>query len=73
MTQQELTTYFNVDAKIKRMASLIDRFELTYFQEKMREKILSPLLEDGFEQEDIDLFFQVAIHAALANTSISND
>jgi len=73
MTQQELTHYFEVDAKVKRMASLIDRFELSYFQEKMREKILSPLLEDGFEQDDIDLFFRVAVHAALANTSINND
>jgi hypothetical protein len=73
MTQQELTHYFEVDAKIKRMASLIDRFELSYFQEKMRDKIISPLLQDGFEQDDLDLFFQVAIHAALANTSINND
>lgn len=64
MTPQELDNYFTVDKRIRRMASLINRFDLDYFQDRMKDQIISPLIEDGFDQEDIQEFFQVAIHAA---------
>ena len=70
MTQEQLNNYFEINAKVLRMTSLIDRFELSYFQEKMQEKIIAPLLDDGFQQDDVDLFFQVLITAAFAGQKV---
>lgn len=70
MTQEQLNNYFEINAKVLRMTSLIDRFELSYFQEKMQEKIIAPLLDDGFQQDDVELFFQVLITAAFAGQTV---
>lgn len=73
MTQEQLSNYFEINAKVLRMTSLIDRFELSYFQEKMQEKIIAPLLDDGFQQDDVELFFQVLITAAFANQTVEHN
>jgi hypothetical protein len=70
MTQEQLNNYFEINAKVLRMTNLINSFELSYFQEKMQEKIIAPLLDDGFQQDDVELFFQVLITAAFADQKV---
>ena len=71
--EQKIDGYLEISGKINRMANLVDRFELSYFQDKMKENILSPLLDDGFQQDDIELFMRIAIHTALSDEKITND
>tara|TARA_B100000902_G_C26496998_1_gene522072 strand:- start:212 stop:439 length:228 start_codon:yes stop_codon:yes gene_type:complete len=71
--QQKINNYLEVNERVQRMTGLIDRFELSWFQDKMKEHILSPLLEDGFQQDDLELLMRLAIHAALQDTKLVHE
>lgn len=71
--QQKIETYLEINEKVQRMTGLIDRFELSWFQDKMREHILAPLLKDGFQQNDLELLMRLAIQAAMQDTKLVHD
>jgi len=71
--QQKINNYLEINERVQRMTGLIDRFELSWFQDKMKEHILSPLLKDGFQQDDLELLMRVAIHAALQDTKLVHE
>ena len=71
--QQKINNYLEVNERVQRMTGLIDRFELSWFQDKMKEHILSPLLKDGFQQDDLELLMRLAIHAALQDTKLVHE
>ena len=67
MENQKILNYHEVKITVDRMTSLIDKYELMYFEDRLQEKIMSPLLEDGFQQDDIELLLKVIVSNALAN------
>lgn len=71
--QQKINNYLEVNERVQRMTGLIDRFELSWFQDKMKEHILAPLLKDGFQQDDLELLMRLAIHSALQDTKLVHE
>mgnify|MGYP003126650619 CR=1 FL=1 len=61
MTQEKILNYLEVKENVDRMIGLIDKYELMYFEERLKNHIMTPLLGDGFQQEDIELLFKVLI------------
>lgn len=72
-TEQKIDGYLEINEKISRMTDLIERWELQYFQEHLQKNIMSPLLDDGFQEDDIVLFLKVAIHKALAGKQLEHN
>lgn len=67
MTEQKILNYLEVKESVDRMLGLIDKYELMYLEDKIKDKIMAPLLDDGFQQDDIELLFKVLIANALTN------
>lgn len=67
MENTKIINYLEVKETVDRMISLLDKYELMYFEERVKEYIMSPLLADGFQQDDIELFFKVLIANALTD------
>lgn len=68
MTQEQLNTYLEVKQTIDRMVSFIDKYDLMLFEDRLQEKIMAPLLDDGFQQDDIELLLRIIVSNALSNT-----
>lgn len=68
MTQEQLNTYLEVKQTIDRMISFIDKYDLMLFEDRLQEKIMAPLLDDGFQQDDIELLLRIIVSNALSNT-----
>lgn len=66
LTDQAINHYLTVKETVDRMTGLIDKYELMYFEDKLQEKIMSPLLDDGFQQDDIELLLKIIVANALA-------
>jgi hypothetical protein len=66
MTEQKILNYLEVKENVDRMIGLIDKYDLMYFEEKLKDHIMTPLLGDGFQQDDIELLFKVLIANTLA-------
>lgn len=67
MENQKILNYLEVKETVDRMLSQIDKYELLYLEEKIKDKIMAPLLGDGFQQDDIELLFKVLIANALSD------
>jgi len=67
MTEQKILNYLEVKESVDRMLGLIDKYELMYLEDKIKDKIMAPLLDDGFQQDDIELLFKVLIANTLTN------
>lgn len=67
MENQKILNYLEVKETVDRMTSLLDKYELMYLEERVKEKVMSPLLADGFQQDDIELLFKVLIANALSD------
>lgn len=67
MENQKILNYIEVKEIVDRMTGLIDKYELMYLEDRIKDKIMAPLLDDGFQQDDIELFFKVLIINALTD------
>ena len=65
LTDQAINHYLTVKETVDRMTGLLCKYELMYFEERLQEKIMSPLLKDGFQQDDIELLLKVIVTNAL--------
>lgn len=65
LTDQAINNYLTVKETVDRMTGLIDKYELMYFEERLQNNIMSPLLDDGFQQDDIELLLKVIVANAL--------
>lgn len=61
MEDQKILYYLEVKETVDRMLGQIDKYELMYLEDKIKNKIIAPLLDDGFQQDDIELLFKVII------------
>jgi hypothetical protein len=67
MENQKILNYLEVKETVDRMLGQIDKYELMYLEDKIKDKIMAPLLDDGFQQDDIELLFKVLIANALSD------
>lgn len=66
MEDQKILYYLEVKETVDRMLGQIEKYELMYLEDKIKNKIMAPLLDDGFQQDDIELLFKVIIVNTLA-------